>query len=86
MHADEKKYNRQVAIDRVIHYLVIMGTFALILFSFWYAYNSSQVQKQKIEFEKQEVKSSMENKGKAKPLPDFIIDKMPSDELEQLKP
>jgi len=86
MHEDEKKYNRQVAIDRSIHYLVIIGTVALILFSFWFAYNSSQVQKQKIELEKQEVKSSMESKGKAKPLPDFIIDKMPSDELEQLKP
>ncbi len=86
MHEAEKKYSRQIAIDRVIHYLVIVGTLALILFSFWFAYNSAQMQKQKIEFEKQEVKSFMKNKGKAKPLPDFIVDKIPSDELEQLKP
>ncbi len=83
---DEKQYNRQVAVDRVIHHIVMFGTIALIMFSLWFAYNSSQGQKQKIEDEKREVQSNVKSKGHVKPLPDFIVDKVPSDKLEQLKP
>lgn len=82
---ERQKYERQVGRDRIIHYAVYLLTITLIAFSIWFAYMSSQ--KHKVSPNPSpDVVGNEEVKGKTKALPEFIIDKVPSDELEQLKP
>ncbi len=82
---ERQKYERQVWRDRIIHYAVYVLTIALIVFSIWFAYMSSQKKELK-PTPSRDVVGKEDKKGNTKALPDFIIDKVPSDELEQLKP
>ena len=82
---ERQKYERQVGRDRIIHYAVYVLTIALIVFSIWFVYMSSQKHRASPS-PSPDVVGKEETKGKTKALPEFIIDKVPSDELEQLKP
>ncbi len=67
---------------KTLHYVILMFAGALILFGLWFGYQAIQPQS----VEMAAAKEEKEFKGMAKPLPDFIVDKVKPDELEQLKP
>ncbi|MGH1455276.1 MAG: hypothetical protein ACRBDI_00690 [Alphaproteobacteria bacterium] len=69
-------------IERGIHYFIMAFVLCLIGFSVWFVFMSVQAPPSIAESSVYDNESD----GKAKPLPDFIVDKVPADELESLKP
>ncbi|MGH1378400.1 MAG: hypothetical protein ACRBB3_06225 [Alphaproteobacteria bacterium] len=72
--------------DKAIHYSVLMFTLALIVFGAFFAYNAIVNTNEKTLVDKTEINENENQKGAAKQLPDFIVDKIKPDELGQLKP
>ena len=82
---DYRAYEKRLARDKVIYKLVFVFTLGLIIFSVWFAYESTQ-NKRRHALPPSDVLPSETGGKQVKPLPDFIIDKVQPDELEQLKP
>ena len=72
-------------LDKIIYRLVFVFTIALIAFSIWYAYENMQASKAPKSLASEVLPTDIGGSQK-QPLPDFIIDKVQPDELEQLKP
>ncbi|MGH1404411.1 MAG: hypothetical protein ACRBDL_09215 [Alphaproteobacteria bacterium] len=84
---DLEQYNRQLRRDKIIHYLLITTTILLFIIGgvvFYAGVNRPSGAGSNVEEMIQEA--SQNEEAAAKSLPDFIIDKVPNDELEQLKP
>lgn len=69
-------------IERGFHYVVMLFVSMLIIASIAMAFIAARGQGERSEMQEE----ISEDGGKTKPLPDFIVDKVPSDELEMLKP
>ncbi len=82
-HDEYKVYEKRLMRDKMFYRLVFVFTFSLIAFSIWYAYVNAQRQQKAAPILPSEI---VETDSEAKPLPDFILDKIQPDELEQLKP
>ncbi len=80
-----KAYQRRLLLDKIIYRLVFVFTIALIGFSIWYAYENMQASKASKSLASEVLPTDIGGSQK-QPLPDFIIDKVQPDELEQLKP
>ncbi len=70
-------------IRSVLHHVIVMVMVLIMVSAIGFAYMSMKNTKANI-IEKPQ--SSTNNNGKAHPLPEFIVDKIKPDELEQLKP
>jgi len=70
--------------EKAFHYFFMGAMMALIVISVVFVYMSTNgsMQKQPVSHEF----SDAEKSGNKKPLPDFLVDKVPADELETLKP
>lgn len=77
----ESKKDLAFTFERGFHYVFIGFMVVLTVFCAWFVYVSVQ----KPAATEPPVYEN-ENKAAAKPLPDFIVDKVKPDELEQLKP
>ncbi len=76
--------DKKVIIKFVIHHFLMMFMAVIIVFAVAYAYYS--VQGKGAETTKMPVQTQAQSKGKAHPLPDFIIDKITPNDLGELKP
>tara|TARA_R110002072_G_scaffold272737_1_gene432928 strand:+ start:125 stop:364 length:240 start_codon:yes stop_codon:yes gene_type:complete len=78
---DRKNKDLAFTFERGFHYVFIVFMVVLTVFCAWFVYVSVQkpVTPEAPIYEN-------ENKAAAKPLPDFIVDKVKPDELETLKP
>ncbi len=74
--------DKKIIIKFIIHHS-LMTIFAIIIIAaIGYAYYAINIKKNDVI----KMPVSKQSKGAAHPLPDFIIDKIKPDELEQLKP
>lgn len=80
-----KAYEKRLSRDKLIYKFVFGLTLGLIIFSIWFAYVSTQKKRAHI-LPPSDILPSETGGEQVKPLPDFIIDKIQPDELEQLKP
>lgn len=72
--------------EKVFYYLVMGAMSALIVFSAGFAYMGANGYLQKREKGVFDDFSRSEKAGQTKSLPDFVVDTLPSDDLEMLKP
>ena len=72
---------KKIKHEAILHYILLVFMIMVILCAVTYAYIALQSLDNNIKMPVSEV-----SKGKSHPLPDFIVDKIKSDELEQLKP
>ncbi len=79
---DNNKADFAFMAERGFHYILMAFVFALIVFSAGFVYMSMQTP----EINPPEIIENEQGSVNVKPLPDFIVDKVPSDELESLKP
>ncbi|MFP4097676.1 MAG: hypothetical protein ACLFP8_08075 [Alphaproteobacteria bacterium] len=68
-----------------MHYVLMCAMTALILFSAGFAYLGANGYLQERAPQPDDLVATG-GVGQEKPLPDYIVDKMPADELEMLKP
>lgn len=78
------EYNRRLARDKTVFYVVVVFVAALVVFAACICLIALQGVINKMGEEVPHASAEMELP--AKPLPDFIVDKVEPNELEQLKP
>lgn len=71
-------------LEKVFHYFVLLGTIALIGFSVLFAYEAAT--RSMVQVEPHPKDFNQDERGQAKPLPEYIINKLPVEDLEILKP
>ena len=74
--------DKRIVIKFILHHSLMMIFAIIMIFAIGYAYYA--IQERGRDNVKMPERSS--SKGMAHPLPDFIVDKIKPDELEQLKP
>lgn len=79
---DNEKIGAGFALECVFHYVLVVFVFALIGVSGLFVYEAIS----KPPNQADNLIYSNESEGEAHPLPDFIVDTVPRDELESLKP
>ena len=72
-----------LVLEKTLHHAVLVIAAGLVIFGMWYGYQAMYPAAVKPAVD---AASNVEEKGTAKPLPDFIVDKFKPNELEQLKP
>ncbi len=80
----QQQYEGDLKRDKVIHSVILFIVGLAIVFSAFFVFMS--VREQQAKQSHAPYVGDENEKGKTHPLPDFIVDKIESDELEVLKP